>query len=103
MDTYGCDVRQIRAAIGPSISQDAYEVDQPVLERFRQAFSFAGQLIVPMPAAHPKNPVPYLPSPHGQYWRYGPDDRTPPAAEKCPVPPQRAAGFAAQSLLHLRW
>ncbi len=54
VDSYGCDVRQIRAAIGPSISQDAYEVDQPVLERFRQAFSFAEQLIVPTDGEHGK-------------------------------------------------
>lgn len=42
---YGCDVRNIRAAIGPSISKDAYEVDTPVIEQFREAFSFAERLI----------------------------------------------------------
>lgn len=51
---YGCQAEQICAAIGPSISRAAYEVDQPVLEQFRQAFSFADQLITPVDATHGK-------------------------------------------------
>ena len=51
---YGCNLEKILAAIGPSISQKAYEVDQPVLERFRDAFSFADKLITPVDAAHGK-------------------------------------------------
>ena len=51
---YGCDCKQIHAAIGPSISRDAYEVDLPVLEKFRQAFDFADQLITPVDATHGK-------------------------------------------------
>lgn len=51
---YNCDRKQILAAIGPSISRAAYEVDLPVLEQFRQAFDFADQLITPVDAAHGK-------------------------------------------------
>lgn len=51
---YGCAAQQICAAIGPSISQAAYEVDLPVLEQFRQVFSFADQLIVPVDETHGK-------------------------------------------------
>ncbi len=53
-EEYHCDRRQIRAAIGPSISQDAYEVDLPVLERFREAFSFADAIIAPVDENHGK-------------------------------------------------
>ncbi len=51
---YSCDRRQICAAIGPSICRDAYEVDLPVLERFREAFSFAESIITPVDASHGK-------------------------------------------------
>lgn len=45
IDTYSCNPNHILCAIGPSISVDAYEVDQPVLAQFRQAFVFAEQCI----------------------------------------------------------
>ena len=51
---YGCNAADILAAIGPSISRAAYEVDTPVLEQFRQAFSFADQLITPVDDEHGK-------------------------------------------------
>lgn len=51
-EEYHCDRRQIRAVIGPSISQDAYEVDLPVLERFREAFAFADAIIAPVDENH---------------------------------------------------
>ncbi len=37
--TYGCDPRDMYAAIGPSICMDCYEVSEDVAERFREAFS----------------------------------------------------------------
>lgn len=36
---YGCDPRDIRAAIGPSICQDCYEVSEDVIEEFNRAFA----------------------------------------------------------------
>lgn len=53
-EEYGCARGNIRAAIGPSISRDVYEVDLPVLEQFRQAFAFADRLITPVDATHGK-------------------------------------------------
>ena len=38
-ETYGSDPADIRAAIGPSICQDCYEVSGDVIDEFRQAFS----------------------------------------------------------------
>ena len=38
-ETYGSDPADIRAAIGPSICQDCYEVSVDVIDEFRQAFS----------------------------------------------------------------
>ena len=38
-EEFGCDAGDIRAAIGPSICQDCYEVDEDVAERFRRAFA----------------------------------------------------------------
>lgn len=35
---YGCNPREIYAAIGPSICQDCYEVSEEVVEQFRQQF-----------------------------------------------------------------
>lgn len=35
---YGCNPREIYAAIGPSICQDCYEVSEDVVEQFRQQF-----------------------------------------------------------------
>ncbi len=51
-EAYGCAPEEIRAAIGPSISRAAYEVDTPILEAFRAAFPYAGRLIEPVDAAH---------------------------------------------------
>lgn len=51
---YGCQPQNICAAIGPSISRAAYEVDRPVLEQFQQAFSFADRLITPVDETHGK-------------------------------------------------
>ena len=51
---YGCNAADVLAAIGPSISRAAYEVDTPVLEQFWQAFSFAEQLITPVDDSHGK-------------------------------------------------
>ena len=53
-EEYQCSRNEIRAVIGPSISQDAYEVDLPVLERFREAFSFAEEIILPVDETHGK-------------------------------------------------
>ena len=38
-ETYGSDPADIRAAIGPSICQNCYEVSGDVIDEFRQAFS----------------------------------------------------------------
>ena len=51
---YGCHAEHILAAIGPSISQQNYEVDEAVLAQFRNAFSFADQLIQPTDTQHGK-------------------------------------------------
>ena len=53
-EEYQCSRNEIRAVIGPSISQDAYEVDLPVLERFREVFSFAEEIILPVDETHSK-------------------------------------------------
>lgn len=37
-EKYGSDPTDIRAAIGPSICQDCYEVSEDVIERFREAY-----------------------------------------------------------------
>lgn len=36
---YGCDPADIRAAIGPSICQDCYEVGEDVIEQFKENFA----------------------------------------------------------------
>ena len=54
IDEYGCHAEHILAAIGPSISQQHYEVDDKVLTQFREAFSFADQLIQPTNDKHGK-------------------------------------------------
>lgn len=54
MKEYGCKAEHIYAAIGPSISQNHYEVDEAVLVQFQSAFSFANKLIVPTDAQHGK-------------------------------------------------
>ena len=54
VNEYGCQPEHIVAAIGPSISPQAYEVDLPVLEQFRMAFSFADKLITPVDEMHGK-------------------------------------------------
>lgn len=36
---YGCDPADIRAAIGPSICQDCYEVSEDVIEQFKESFA----------------------------------------------------------------
>lgn len=51
---YHCDRKQIYAAIGPSISRAAYEVDSPVLEQFRASFTYAENLITPVDDSHGK-------------------------------------------------
>jgi copper oxidase (laccase) domain-containing protein len=51
---YGCSTEHILAAIGPSISQVNYEVDQAVLSQFQDAFSFADELIQPTDELHGK-------------------------------------------------
>lgn len=52
MQVYGCKAEHILVAIGPSISQANYEVDETVLIQFEQAFTFAHQLIIPTDAKH---------------------------------------------------
>ena len=37
-DEYGTDPKEVFAAIGPSICRQCYEVDEPLLEAFRQSF-----------------------------------------------------------------
>lgn len=54
VEEYHCDRKEIRVVIGPSISQDAYEVDLPVLEHFREAFVFADDIIKPVDETHGK-------------------------------------------------
>ncbi len=54
MCKYGCRAEHIYAVIGPSISQQNYEVDASVLTQFQGAFSFADQLIVPTDESHGK-------------------------------------------------
>lgn len=54
IEEYGCKAEHILAAIGPSISQAQYEVDDTVLTQFTAAFSFADELIVPTDAHHGK-------------------------------------------------
>ncbi|MEG0156818.1 MAG: polyphenol oxidase family protein, partial [Anaerovoracaceae bacterium] len=36
---YGCDPKDIRGAIGPSICQDCYEVSEDVISEFQKGFS----------------------------------------------------------------
>ena len=36
-DRFGCDPQNIHALIGPSICQDCYEVDEPVITRFKNS------------------------------------------------------------------
>ena len=38
-DRFGCDPKDIHALIGPSICQDCYEVDEPVITRFKEEYS----------------------------------------------------------------
>ena len=38
IEEYGCDPKDILAAIGPSICQDCYEVSEDVIERFKENF-----------------------------------------------------------------
>lgn len=38
METYGCDSKDIVAAIGPSICQDCYEVSEDVIDEFKKNF-----------------------------------------------------------------
>lgn len=38
-DRFGCDPQNIHALIGPSICQDCYEVDEPVITRFKNEYS----------------------------------------------------------------
>ena len=54
INEYGCSAEHILAAIGPSISQQHYEVDDGVLTQFREAFSFADELIQPTDDLHGK-------------------------------------------------
>ena len=51
---YHCDPEKLLIAIGPSISRTAYEVDQPVLEKVCEAFSFAEQCITHTDKTHGK-------------------------------------------------
>jgi YfiH family protein len=37
-ETYGCDLADLYAAIGPSICQDCYEVSEDVIEAFRENY-----------------------------------------------------------------
>lgn len=39
VEEYGCDPKDIRAAIGPSICQDCYEVSEDVIQEFQDAFN----------------------------------------------------------------
>ena len=38
-DRYGCNPQNIQALIGPSICRDCYEVDEPVITRFKDEYS----------------------------------------------------------------
>ncbi len=39
VEEYGCNPKDIRAAIGPSICQDCYEVSEDVIQEFQDAFN----------------------------------------------------------------
>lgn len=54
INEYGCRAEQLSIAIGPSISQNQYEVDTTVLEQFERAFDFSNTLIVPTDDTHGK-------------------------------------------------
>ncbi|MDI3546384.1 MAG: purine-nucleoside/S-methyl-5-thioadenosine phosphorylase / adenosine deaminase [Halanaerobiales bacterium] len=45
-EIYGVRTKDCWAAIGPSISRDHYEVDQPVIDHFKMAFSYWRELVV---------------------------------------------------------
>lgn len=53
-EEFGCQPADTLVAIGPSISQANYEVDEPVLARVREAFSFAEEIIQPVDETHGK-------------------------------------------------
>ncbi len=44
---YGTEPGDVIAAIGPSICRDCYEVDRPVIEKFKGAFPYWRDLVVP--------------------------------------------------------
>ena len=54
IEEYGCRPEHILASIGPSISQENYEVDEMVLTQFKEAFSFADAIITPTDTHHGK-------------------------------------------------
>lgn len=39
VEIYGCNTRDIIAAVGPSICQDCYEVSQEVIDKFKEAYT----------------------------------------------------------------
>lgn len=41
--TFGCEPKDILAAVGPSVCQDCYEVSEDVIERFRENFASSCQ------------------------------------------------------------
>lgn len=51
-DEYECSLSELCVAVGPSISKAAYEVDTPVLDQFRNAFTFSDKLITMTDDSH---------------------------------------------------
>ena len=48
----GCKLNNIKAIIGPSIGQCCYEVDRPVIDKFKEAFSSWENLLRPVDEEH---------------------------------------------------
>ena len=52
--TYGCDVTRMQALVGPSISRDAFEVGNEVVDRFRQSHSWTDKEIESLFSVNPR-------------------------------------------------
>jgi hypothetical protein len=46
-EEFGSEPNRLIAAIGPAIGPECYEVDEPVIGRVREAFSFWNEVAVP--------------------------------------------------------